>query len=515
MTTDFHTALGFGGPLTAAYFNTRLADLDNAVGAMKRRGLRSRTFEAGTNAEPFLVAHRGYSRSYPENTLASYKAAIAAGAKALEIDIQFSADGVPIIMHDTASISRTANGVWTGGPNDYSFAELREVDIGSYYNAHFSREGIPTLYDVFDELGGKCAFIIEMKDGITAGGSHALAANAVADVIADYGLEKYCVLASFNDIGEASGGDAWTDHGIPLLRYTGSPDADGSIAGSSVASHVAAGYSYVGISYDAPNFASAADAWGAAGATVMAWTVLNRYDRDVALAASSAVKMILGNDPLYLGLNSDFVLPVGQNIPFNLPVMPAGCTPYYLSGSARLEGVVGSQLKVGYDDGTVPGQVGWPTAEASGPNRIIVCGSLGWGGSGIGKMSADMRYLSASGDMTRWGGLDVYTDDRGHVTGAGTDGSTGYRMILRQNGDLGLYRIDASGTETSIGSAAAADLVLPSTNTITLEVTSTQVIATGNGTSVTANDTTYRNLKYCGLIRAGAGVAFNNVKRTI
>jgi glycerophosphoryl diester phosphodiesterase len=49
---------------------------------------------------PDLVAHRGYALRYPENTLAAFGAAIAAGARFVECDVQLSADGVPVLMHD-------------------------------------------------------------------------------------------------------------------------------------------------------------------------------------------------------------------------------------------------------------------------------------------------------------------------------------------------------------------------------------------------------------------------------
>ena len=44
--------------------------------------------------------HRGYPERYPENTLVGMEAAIRAGARAVELDIQLSADEVPILMHD-------------------------------------------------------------------------------------------------------------------------------------------------------------------------------------------------------------------------------------------------------------------------------------------------------------------------------------------------------------------------------------------------------------------------------
>lgn len=52
------------------------------------------------NAQPILVAHRGYPQRYPENTLLGIEAALQCGAKAVEFDIQLSADGIPMLFHD-------------------------------------------------------------------------------------------------------------------------------------------------------------------------------------------------------------------------------------------------------------------------------------------------------------------------------------------------------------------------------------------------------------------------------
>ena len=49
---------------------------------------------------PILVAHRGDSLSHPENTEASVLAALSAGADWVEIDVQVTADGVPVLLHD-------------------------------------------------------------------------------------------------------------------------------------------------------------------------------------------------------------------------------------------------------------------------------------------------------------------------------------------------------------------------------------------------------------------------------
>ncbi len=49
---------------------------------------------------PQLVAHRGYTAHYPENTLIALQAAVQAGADYVEFDVQLTADGVPVLFHD-------------------------------------------------------------------------------------------------------------------------------------------------------------------------------------------------------------------------------------------------------------------------------------------------------------------------------------------------------------------------------------------------------------------------------
>lgn len=56
---------------------------------------------------PCLVAHRGYAARYPENTLPAVEAALRAGACYVEVDVQLSADGMPLLLHD-ANLKRTA-----------------------------------------------------------------------------------------------------------------------------------------------------------------------------------------------------------------------------------------------------------------------------------------------------------------------------------------------------------------------------------------------------------------------
>lgn len=53
-----------------------------------------------SNRKPRVVAHRGYALYYPENTLSAIQAAIDAGVGFVEIDVQMSSDGIPVLFHD-------------------------------------------------------------------------------------------------------------------------------------------------------------------------------------------------------------------------------------------------------------------------------------------------------------------------------------------------------------------------------------------------------------------------------
>lgn len=100
------------------------------------------------------IAHRGYPRHYPENTLVSYQAAVDLSYSHLELDVQLTKDGVPVMIHDT-SVDRMTNG--SGKVKDFSLSELRELRIR---DTDFQ---IPTLEETLTLLKGKLIVDIELK----------------------------------------------------------------------------------------------------------------------------------------------------------------------------------------------------------------------------------------------------------------------------------------------------------------------------------------------------------------
>lgn len=78
-------------------------------------------------APPLVIAHRGASGDAPENTLAAFELALERGAHILEMDLQLTADGHLVVIHD-ATVDRTTDG--TGRVSELSLADLRRLDAG-------------------------------------------------------------------------------------------------------------------------------------------------------------------------------------------------------------------------------------------------------------------------------------------------------------------------------------------------------------------------------------------------
>ncbi|KAL1005752.1 hypothetical protein UPYG_G00063530 [Umbra pygmaea] len=75
-----------------------------------------------------MVAHRGGGHDAPENTMAAIREAHRNGATGVELDLEFTSDGVPILMHDE-TVDRTTNG--SGPLSQISFSELSQLDAAA------------------------------------------------------------------------------------------------------------------------------------------------------------------------------------------------------------------------------------------------------------------------------------------------------------------------------------------------------------------------------------------------
>jgi len=157
--------------------------------------------------------HRGARAYAPMNTLPSFDCALKQGADGIELDVQLSADGVPVIMHDF-TVDGTTDG--KGAVKDLSFAQLRLLDAAARFSASstpvdgstipsYGSVSIPSLQEVLDfastARGGSFFVNIELKapycdeagldcpDGLE---------EAVAEVVRKTGMADRVIISSFN-----------------------------------------------------------------------------------------------------------------------------------------------------------------------------------------------------------------------------------------------------------------------------------------------------------------------------
>src|SRR3954447_15867557 len=109
-------------------------------------------FDTKSVLTPAVCGHRGASGHAPENTLVAFRRAKELGATWIEFDVQLSADGIPIILHDD-TLERTTNLGQQLRPTELTLAQLKDLDAGSWFSPEFAGEKIPTLEEVLQEFG--------------------------------------------------------------------------------------------------------------------------------------------------------------------------------------------------------------------------------------------------------------------------------------------------------------------------------------------------------------------------
>jgi glycerophosphoryl diester phosphodiesterase len=150
----------------------------------------------------FIAAHRGDRAHAPENTVPAFEAAVQRGTDFVETDVQLTADGYAVIMHDT-TVDRTTNG--TGAVADLTLAELRTLDAGSWYDPAFAGTQVPMFEDFLDVLtrAPGVTALVELKDAWTAD-----EVDILLGAIYFRGLQDRIVFASFSPASVAAAREA-------------------------------------------------------------------------------------------------------------------------------------------------------------------------------------------------------------------------------------------------------------------------------------------------------------------
>ncbi len=140
-----------------------------------------------------IWAHRGASARQPENTIAAFQAAVAAGADGVEFDVQLSSDGVPVVIHDE-KVDRTHGGA--GWVQSHTLAELQQLKSRLKKNPDLLTTRIPTLVEVLDLLAaGPQRINIELKNSVKP---YKSLESKVLKLVDERRLADRVVLSSFN-----------------------------------------------------------------------------------------------------------------------------------------------------------------------------------------------------------------------------------------------------------------------------------------------------------------------------
>jgi len=150
-------------------------------------------------AAPILIAHRGYSGRYPENTLLAYKAAYQHGARFMELDLQLTADRVPFLHHDR-TLKRMA-----GVDLDIRDTNAKQVrQLKASYSARFGDDFADNSFTSFKKF---CKWLksqpevmtfIEIKQDSIDRFGMSLVVDEVYKRILQAEVEGQCVIISFN-----------------------------------------------------------------------------------------------------------------------------------------------------------------------------------------------------------------------------------------------------------------------------------------------------------------------------
>jgi glycerophosphoryl diester phosphodiesterase len=128
--------------------------------------------KAITQPRVLVIAHRGASADFPENTIPAFLGALEVGADLVELDYYHARDQVPVVFHDK-TLDRTTDALQRLGrekiPIDsLTLHQLRQLDAGAWFSDRFAGTRIPTLRESLSAIQGKSITLIERKAGDAA-----------------------------------------------------------------------------------------------------------------------------------------------------------------------------------------------------------------------------------------------------------------------------------------------------------------------------------------------------------
>lgn len=156
---------------TVTLVTTTVAGVIAGTSALGRGAPEATDTEAArppNRGHSIITAHRGSPGLAPEETVASYRQALAEGADVLEGDVQLTADGELVLVHDD-TLERTTDAEtvfperapWRVG--QFTLAEIKQLDAGSWFHPRFAGERVPTVAELLRINKGRAGLTLELK----------------------------------------------------------------------------------------------------------------------------------------------------------------------------------------------------------------------------------------------------------------------------------------------------------------------------------------------------------------
>ncbi len=140
---------------------------------------------------PLVLAHRGANKVAPQNTLPAFLKAIQFNADGIETDVHLCKDGEIVICHNY-TVDATSNG--KGSIDEMTFAELRQLDFGSYFSNDFKGVTLPTLAELLSLVKNMNLINIEIK----APQKDNDLVKRVVEEVHKFGIEKNSIISCFD-----------------------------------------------------------------------------------------------------------------------------------------------------------------------------------------------------------------------------------------------------------------------------------------------------------------------------
>ncbi len=394
---------------------------------------------------PFYIAHRGSGDVYPEHTMESYSSSVASGAKAIEVSVSRTADGVLVCHHDLNTLRMT--GIDAAISDKYysslkrNYPVLAETFLGPAWAPANGKVNIPTLREVFERFGGKVVLFVEPKDPSAACVDETIA------MINEFGINESVVWKEYNALNYVKARTA----NLKVWGYL----ADA--ADTTTIDTVVSRSDYMGVSV------TNTDAFFTTvigkGKPVIAWPLSRRSEvtRVRALGVvglmSAGWKYLTATAPLSTKADG---FKEGTRMPGEIPL----------------------------DNSTAAQQPGWDVANQArtfpgNAGQSLVLGSLCPIAATTYSITFDMVYDTLPSDLNLHAGIAFgkASDDKYQFSTANATG--GYHVLLRGNGDLQLYtHAAATTTGTQLATTSTTAPVAGQWMTVKVDVTPTQVTVT-------------------------------------